>query len=236
MNEQVIDSQNEISLVDLFLIIKKNIILILAFTVFVGMLAVVYAFFVVNEKYASSADVMVQVQVTGPVEGSYDYNNAMKLMSTIAEFMEKDIVLNQVNDDLNLNRTANSMRSNLTIKTSVNSFFVNIKYTDENPETAGLIVNSIIDNAIGIANNDPAFPILKDKITRTSFAENGLYSSPNKPLYLLIGIILGGIVGVGFVFLKELLNNSFKTKEQLEAAFGIQVLGTIPEFEVKEDF
>ena len=64
----------------------------------------------------------------------------------------------------------------------------------------------------------------------------GVYEEPNKPLYVAIGIILGGIIGVGFVFIKELMNNSYRTKEQLEQAFDIQVMGTIPEFEVKEDF
>ena len=55
-----------------------------------------------------------------------------------------------------------------------------------------------------------------------------------RPLILVIWTFLGGIVGVGFAFVKELLNNTFRTKDQLEAAFGIQVLGVIPEFEVKE--
>ena len=60
------------------------------------------------------------------------------------------------------------------------------------------------------------------------------YESPNKPLYIVIGIILGGIVGVGIALLKELFNNTFQTKDQLENYFGIQVLGVIPEFEVRE--
>jgi capsular polysaccharide biosynthesis protein len=94
----------------------------------------------------------------------------------------------------------------------------------------------VIDNAIQVANGNDAFSTLKNKVTRTSYADVGVYEAPNKPLYVVIGIILGGITGLGFVFIKELMNNSFKSKEQLEAAFKIQVLGVIPEFEVKEDF
>lgn len=236
MNEQNVDSQNEISLIDLVNIIRRNIILILAFTIFAAMAAGLYAFFVASETYASNADVMVQVQVDAAVEGSYDYSTAQKLLTTIAEYMAKDVVLQEVIDELSLDKTTGQLRSNLTIKSSLTSYFISIKYIDKDPVLSKEIVNSIIDNAIQIANNNSAFPTLKDKITRTSFAKDGIYESPNKPLYLVIGIILGGIIGVGFVFLKEFLNNSFKTKEQLEAAFNIQVLGIIPEFEVKENF
>ncbi len=90
----------------------------------------------------------------------------------------------------------------------------------------------MIDQAIEFANDNVA--ILEDNIIRTSTAAEGVYDSPNKVLYVAIGLILGGILGVGIAFLKEMLNNTFKTKEQLEQTFGIQVLGVIPEFEVKE--
>lgn len=236
MIEEHIETQNEISLIDLFHIVKKNIIIILAFTMLFTILAGAYAFFIADETYASNADVMVQVQVDAAVEGSYDYTTAQKLLTTIAEYMSKDIVLDEVLVDLNLDRTTQSIRSNLSVNSSMTSYFINIKFVDTDPILAKDIVNSVIDNAIRVANDNPAFSSLKDKITRTSYAQVGTYNSPNKPLYLVIGLILGGISGVGFVFIKELMDNSFKTKEQLEAAFGIQVLGIIPTFEVKEDF
>jgi capsular polysaccharide biosynthesis protein len=236
MNEQNNDTQNEISLLDLYHIIRRNIVLIFAFTTLFAILAGVYAFVIADAKYSSNADVMVQVEVDTAVEGSFDYSTAQKLLTTIAEYMSKDIVLDEVINDLDLDRTTNNLRSSLTVTSSLTSYFINIKFVDEEPQVARDIVNSVIENAISIANDNPAFTSLKDKITRTSYASPYVYESPNKPLYLVIGIILGGIIGVGFVFIKEFLNNSYKTKEQLEAAFDIQVLGVIPTFEVKEDF
>ncbi len=236
MDDQNFENQNEISLFDLFIILKRNIILILGFTIIIAMITGAYAFFVVNETYASNADVMVQVEAGTANDGTYDYNTAQKLLATIAEYMSKDIVLDEVIRDLDIDYTTNQIRSNLSITSSTTSFFINIKYVNEDPDLSRDIVNSIIDNAIGIANGNVAFSSINNKITRTSFAEIGTYDSPNKPLYLAIGIILGGIAGVGFVFLKEMLNNSFNSKEQLEAALDIQVLGVIPKFEVKEDF
>ena len=236
MNEQNIEVQeNEISLLDLYLIIRKNFILILTFTILLAMIAAGYAFLIVDETYASNADMMVQVQTDQTVDGSYDYNTAQKLLATITEFMSKDVVLDEVVRDLDLSYTPKQIRSNLTVTSSNTSFFINIKFVDVDAELARRIVDSVIDNAIQIANGNDAFSSLKNKMTRTSFADVGVYEAPNKPLYVAIGIILGGITGLGFVFIKELMNNSYKTKEQLENAFTIQVLGVIPKYEVKED-
>ncbi|MCD4827148.1 MAG: hypothetical protein K8Q99_05150 [Acholeplasmataceae bacterium] len=236
MNEQNNETQNEINLMDLYHILRKNLVLIMAFTMLFAILAAGYAFFLANETYASNADVMVQVEVDSTVEGSFDYSTAQKLLTTIAEYMSKDIVLDEVIADLNLDRTTNNLRSGLSVISSSTSYFINIKFVDEDPLLAELIVDSVIENAIDIANGNPAFTSLKDKITRTSDASPYVYEAPNKLLYLVVGVILGGMVGVGFVFIKEFMNNSFKTKEQLEQTFDIQVLGVIPTFEVKEDF
>lgn len=236
MYEQNLEPENEISLLDLYVILRRNIVLIMAFTTLIAMIAAAYAFFIVDETYASNADVMVQVQTDPNIDGSYDYNTAQKLLATIVEFMSKDVVLDEVIRDLDLSYTTSQLKNNLTVTSSNTSFFINIKYVDKDPSLAKEIVDSVINQSILVANGNDAFSTLKNKITRTSFADMGVYEEPNKPLYVAIGIILGGIVGVGFVFIKELMNNSYRTKEQLEQAFDIQVMGTIPEFEVKEDF
>ncbi|MFH0767462.1 MAG: hypothetical protein V1920_05165, partial [Bacillota bacterium] len=124
------------------------------------------------------------------------------------------------------------LQSNLNVQSGTTSYFINISYISEDNQLSGEVVNAVIESTIDFANGNVA--ILTDNIIRTSYADDGIYESPNKPLYVVIGIILGGIIGIGFAFIKEFFNNTFKTKEQLEAAFGIQVLGVIPEFEVKE--
>lgn len=236
MNEQNLDPQNEISLLDLYVILRRNIVLILAFTTLIAMIAAAYAFFVVDETYATNADVMVQVQTDPNIDGSYDYNTAQKLLATIVEFMSKDVVLDEVIRELDLSYTTSQIRRNLTVTSSNTSFFINVKFIDEDAYLARDIVNAVINQSILVANGNDAFSTLKNKITRTSYADIAVYEAPNKPMYVAIGIILGGIVGVGFVFVKEMMNNSYRSKEQLEQAFDIQVMGIIPEFEVKEDF
>ena len=232
MNDQQLEQTNEISLLDLFKILRSNIVLIVVSTLLIGLIAGLYAYLIADPQYKSNAYVMVQVQVESGTDNSFDLVNAQRLMATAADLISMPIVLEKVIEDLNLTITPGQLESNLTVSSSTTSYFINISYLAEDPALSELVVNEVIDEAISFANSNVA--ILKDNIIRTSTAQIGVYDSPNKVLYIAIGLILGGIVGVGIAFVKELFNNTFRTKEQLETAFGIQVLGVIPEFEVKE--
>lgn len=232
MNEQHFEQENEISLLDLFKILRSNIVLIVLSTLIVGVIAGAYAFLVADPQYKSNAYVMVAVQASSGNEDSFDLINAQRLLSTAAELIKMPVVLEEVIAELNLDMTTGQLASNLTVTSSNTSFFINVTYLSEDPNLSKEIVNEVIDQAKIFA--DANVPILEENIVRTSFANTGTYDSPNRVLYVVIGLILGGIIGVGFAFLKEMFNNTFRTKEQLEQAFGIQVLGIIPEFEVKE--
>ncbi|MCF7931496.1 MAG: hypothetical protein K9L02_08315 [Acholeplasmataceae bacterium] len=230
MNEQL-ESTNEISLYDIYKILRSNLLIIIIFTFLIGILATSYAFFVADPQYKSTAYVMVQVQVD-PTTETYDLVNAQRLLSTARDLITMPVVLEDAIADLNLDMTVGQLQNSLTVTSSTTSYFITVSSLSEDPALSQDIVDAVINSAIDFADDNVA--ILADNIIRTSYANMGTYDSPNKVLYAVIGVILGGIVGVGFAFVKELINNTFKTKEQLEAAFGIQVLGVIPEFEVKE--
>jgi len=232
MNEQHLEGSNELSLVDLFKILRSNLLMIIISTLFFGILAGLYAYVIADPMYKSNAYVMVQVQIESGTSDSFDLVNAQRLLATAADLITMPVVLEEVISNLDLSTTAKLLKEDITVSSSTTSYFINVSYISEDPALAQAVVNEVITEAIAFA--DERVAILKDNIIQTSTAKEGVKDSPNEPLIIIIGIILGGIVGVGIAFIKELLNNTFRTKDQLEAAFGIQVLGVIPEFEVKE--
>lgn len=54
---------------------------------------------------------------------------------------------------------------------------------------------------------------------------------PQKKIITIIGFILGGMLGVGFIFAKEAINDRIKSTEELKQ-FGIPILGIIPDFKI----
>ena len=73
----------------------------------------------------------------------------------------------------------------------------------------------------------------RQKITNVSIAESAtaaqIPSSPNRPVNLVLGIVLAGFLSVGCVFTAEMLSDAVYTPRQLEALTGGNVLATVPE-------
>ncbi len=53
-------------------------------------------------------------------------------------------------------------------------------------------------------------------------------SAPRKPLILVLSLVVGVMTGVGLVLIREFLQNTFRTPEDLEAKSGYSVVGQIP--------
>jgi len=73
----------------------------------------------------------------------------------------------------------------------------------------------------------------RQKITNVSIAEAAtvaqIPSSPNRPVNLILGIVLAGVLSLGSVFSAEMLSDTVHTPRQLEALTGAVVLATVPQ-------
>lgn len=238
MNEYVEGIQEEeegISLQDLFKIVLNNIVLIIIIGFWALVLGVVYTFAIVTPKYTANSSVMIQVEVdenVGSDQSALYIANSIK--GTTKEFMLSEKVLKSVMDDLNIyNISVSALRNSISISTSNDSLIMSIKVEDESPVMAANINNKLIENSISIANGiyDPSFESLYLKNRLVPFVTADVpvnSSSPNKVLNIIISGILGGIIALGIVFVKEMMNNKFKTAEELEKYLNVKVLATVP--------
>ena len=239
MNEQN-EKTNEISLIDFWYIIVNHIWFIIITTIIFFSIITFYTWFIITPKYVSSADVMVQVEqdTSSTSELNYDFVNAFRLIDTVAELMEKEVVLTNTINRLNelgySEITVKYLRDGLSVSSSSTSYFINISFYDENTEFAEKVVDSVIDSVIEVTDVQDAFPVLTNKIRRTSFANEAVYSSPNKILFSVLGLFSGLFISIGFVFTRELLSSHFKSQEEIEKTLNIQVLGVIPKMSSKE--
>ena len=76
------------------------------------------------------------------------------------------------------------------------------------------------------------FELDQNKITNVSLAEapvqSQLPTKPNRPLNLLLGILLGALLSVGSAVAAEFFRESVQTPRELEGLTGMPVLATVP--------
>jgi capsular polysaccharide biosynthesis protein len=231
MNETI--QEDGISLLDLLHLLQTHLLKIILTTIIGAFLAGSYSWLFVTPRYTSNGDVMVQIEQTnGSGDPNFDYTNAFRLIDTIAELMKKEVVYDVAQSalvDLGYpDSTHDAFLSNLSIRASNTSYFINVAFTHEDPRYAQDAVDAIVDAVIDITSDSDAFPVLTNKIRRTSFATLATYTSPNHILFLTIGTLLGGLVGLGWIGLITILRTTFQSEEDIEKRLQLPVLGVIP--------
>ena len=223
MNENV---EQEISLLDLYYLLKRNILIIVGFVLVFGLAAGIFGFVSVSGEdsvYQSNAHVVIDNR--SHVIATEELFQLPTVLENTAER------LNRLNYDWEV--TPSMIRNGLSIDARANNIFIDIRYESHDPMFTQDVVNFLIEE--GILYADERSSLLGGTIERGGDATLGtaVASGTNPQLYIAIGIVLGGMVGVGLVFVREFLDDTIKSKEQLEALLGHQVIGVVPNLENK---
>ena len=127
---------------------------------------------------------------------------------------------------LDLNITSEEVLKNLTVTPSANTQILEIKYISTDRVLSRDLVDAVTTQFIKTSTE--LIPNGNVKIIESvKMPENPV--SPNKKMNIAIAFLLGLMISVGLAFLLEFMDNTFKTKEQLEQILGVPVIGTIPD-------
>ena len=220
--------EEEISLVELFGILKKHIRVIILTTVLTTVLAAIYTLFLVTPKYQSSTELLVtQSSSENAMVSQADINTSISLINTYSDIIRNEVILDPVIEELDLNLSTGALRESITVQSDASSQVFSIQAQSENPYEAADIANTTAS-----IFQDEIFEIMDvDNVTVISSAiPNTNPASPNNLLNIIIGFLLGAMLGVGLVFLRELTDNTVKTDDYVEQATGWTTLGHVNTF------
>src|SRR5699024_5621336 len=196
--------EEEISLVELFDILKKHIRVIILTTVLTAVIATIYTIFLVTPKYQSSTEMLVSRSSDSATQSvtQQDISTSVQLINTYSDIIRNDVILDPVIEELELDMTTKQLRENVTVQTENDSQVFSIQVQSENPYEATEIANSIANYF-----QNEIYEIMNvDNVTVISSAiPNVDPISPNNMLNVIIGVLLGGMIGIGLVFVRELM-------------------------------
>ena len=217
----------EYSLEGLLVLLKNNIKVISISTLLITTAVAIYTFFFITPMYQSSTDIFVtQTSEENISVSQQDINTSISLINTYGDIIKKDFILEPVIEELDLPMSTGTLRENLNVQTSDDSQVFSIIVQDENPYQAADIANTTTE-----IFQEKIYDIMNvDNVTiLTAGTPNTNPASPNKPINIAVGVLLGLMVGVGIVFLRELTDKRIKTERFITEQLGITVLGSVKE-------
>lgn len=225
MNEEVIRIE------DIVYALKKRWIMILSVTLTFTLIAGIMSFFVIKPKYEAKIKVFIGKEESTKGESTYDNNDIamyQKLMKTYAEIIKtKDstkLALKKINQK-DTQENVSRVQDGLAVSPSADTQIMEVKYTTTKKDEILPVLNAVTD--VFIDKSQELIPNGNVQIIEMA-EEPEKPVSPNKPLNIIIGFMLGMMVAVGIAFLLEYLDNTVRSKDELEKLLELPVLGSIP--------
>ena len=219
-----------IKIEDIINIIIKRWKMILLVTLITTIFSAIVSFFIISPKYEASTKVFIGKQENNQgQEQSYDSNDVQmyqKLLKTYAEIIQTNDLIERAINSNNLNLKSENILNSLTVAPRADTQILEINYTSKDRALARDVVNSVTNEFI--RSSKELIPNGNVKIIESvKVPENPV--SPNKKMNIGIAFLLGLMISIGLSFLLEFVDNTFKTREQMEEILGLPVLGAIPD-------
>jgi len=152
----------------------------------------------------------------------------------MAEGIDTRPVAEGVINKLNLRKTPEEFLENLSVEQTGTTQFIEVRYANTSPEQAKRIVNAVGDVfSERVADVSPT----TNAITATVWERAVTPDAPLGPDPIrngFLALVIGGMLGVGLVFLLEHLSDSWRSPEEAEHISGVPTLSAIPKFEASK--
>ena len=214
---------------EIYVLIKRYLMLILTAGVIGGVITYCVCSFFVDPVYEASAKMIVnsRQEQTGTVTND-QITSAQKLVDTYAIIIRSQPVLEPVIQNLNLPMDVDKLARKVTV-TSVNETQVmRIAVQSKDPEQALQIVEQILNTCPSIIIDAVEAGSVKT-IEPAHLKKEPVAPSTN--LFTVVAAFLCMVAVVIIVMLRFLLDNTYKSETDLRNDLELPVLGVIPDYE-----
>ena len=188
-------------------------------------------------QYEASISILVGQERGSDVPGSLggDVQGVQQLTQTMAEAVDARPVAEAVIDRLDLDVSPEIFLENMGVEPVANTQFIEVSYTDPDPEQAQRIANTVGG-------------VFSEQVSEVSPSANAITATvweravtPDEPVSPdpvrngALALFLGLMLGVGLAFLLEYLDDSWRSPEEVEQISGVPTFGIIPEFKVPKE-
>lgn len=204
--------EKEINMRELFVVIRKRLWIALLCVALFTAFGFMYISQPVTPLYEASTRIYLQAHPD--------------LLNTLRVVLREPFVLNEVIEQLELPRTAESLREQIQIDSVGGSSVLIIRVIDRDQQTAVHIANSIVKAFNTVAANTVFFThiiVLTEAVAKPN--PQPINNPSKRPL--MISIVIGFMIGIGLIYVIDSLDDTIRSEKDIEQILGITVLGYV---------
>lgn len=218
--------EKQLNIIEIQRVLKKRWRLISIITIILTIFTGLMSYFLITPEYETSNKLFIGKAESNDVNYSTsDIQMYEKLLKTYSELIQTSDLITKAIEKGNIDVSPNMVLSGLSVdpKNDTQILAISFKYSDAalSKEVIDAVTKEFISEAKELIPNGTV------KIIQSSNLPT-YQVSPNTPKNIVLGFIVGFVMGLALAFWLEFIDNTFKTKEQLEEIMGIPVLGLIP--------
>lgn len=219
---------------DYLRILRQSWVLIVLLTL-VGIGAGAAYSIVTTPKFSSSAKVFVSTSAGSTVSELQQGNTfTQQRVKTYADLATTPIVLLPVIEELSLETSAQDLAQQITATAPLDTSLIEITATDADPELAASIATAVSDSLTQVVQTIEASEA-EDGTTRSAVkltlvqhaAVPEAPVSPNVPLNVALGGLVGLALGIGIAVLRETLDTRIRNERDVELVTDTPIIGGI---------
>lgn len=223
---------NELSLLELLQLLKKNWWQTLLSGVIVSIIAFIVTETMITPKYQSTVK-MVILNKTDDVNITYsDIQISNQLVKDSMEIVKNRQIMENVVNDLHLPMTPSALNGMVSVSSPTGTRIVELTVTDTNPERARDIAESLYrysKEAIISSLDANAVNMFESPMVNLSPV------SPNLRNNCIIGAFFGMALYVAVLVISFMANTKIVTPEDVEEKLKVTLLATIPYNELSDE-
>ena len=214
----------EIDLLELFFVLRKNIVAIILASLIGTAVFGVYSFLIAKPVYESTAKLYILSQSTS-LTSFADIQISNSLAKDYEEMIFSRPVVMQVAQNLNLDYKYGELKGMMTVNNPADTRCLNITCHSNDMQEAADIANEFATVAKRQISEimDTDEPALYENAIAN---ENPI--KPEKLKNMIIGFLLGFILACGIIIVRYMLNDSLKSEDDIEKFLGLNTLASIP--------
>ncbi|SDZ57455.1 polysaccharide biosynthesis tyrosine autokinase [Herbiconiux ginsengi] len=211
--------------------IRKGWVIIVVFTL-LGIALAALLSIIRTPEYQSTAKVFVSVQSTGSISDLTQGGNFLQnQVKSYADVVNTPIVLQPVIDSLGLDTTVEELSRSVSSASPSDTVIVEITVSDESPDNSAKIANAVaasFEAAVTdlVPTNAEGVTPVKITVLQNASVPAAPFS-PNVPLYIVIGALLGLILGLALAITRYVLDTRIRNEHDVEAITDAPIVGGI---------